>query len=89
MTVRVAQAGPVWTVTLDRPEVRNAVDTPHAEQLTEAFLAFDADPDAAVAVLWGAGGNFCAGADLKAVAAGTMVAGPPGEGPAAMGPTRL
>jgi enoyl-CoA hydratase len=40
-------------------------------------------------VLWGAGGNFCAGADLKAVAAGTMVAGPPGEGPAAMGPTRL
>lgn len=89
MTVRVERDGPVWTVVLDRPEVRNAVDTPHAEDLAQAFQDFDADADAAVAVLYGAGGTFCAGADLKAVAAGTMAAHPPGEGLPGMGPTRL
>ncbi|MDQ2722654.1 MAG: enoyl-CoA hydratase-related protein, partial [Actinomycetota bacterium] len=75
---------------MDRPEVRNAVDTEHATALYEAFLAFDVDDDAAVAVLHGGGGTFCAGADLKAVAAGTMQIAPPEEsthGP--MGPTRL
>jgi enoyl-CoA hydratase len=85
----VERDGPVWTVVLDRPEVRNAVDTEHAEALLRAFEAFDADPEAAVAVLWGAGGTFCAGADLRAVAAGAMRAQPPGEGPPGMGPTRL
>jgi enoyl-CoA hydratase len=89
VSVRIERDGPVWTVVLDRPEVRNAVDTEHARALLEAFGSFDADPDAAAAVLWGAGGTFCAGADLRAVADGTMRAEPPGEGPPAMGPTRL
>ena len=90
MAVTVTTDGPVTTVTLDRPEVRNAVDAAHAAALTEAFTAFDADPSAAVAVLYGAGGTFCAGADLKAVAAGApLPVGPDSDGPAGMGPTRL
>jgi enoyl-CoA hydratase len=86
--VTVERNGPVTTVVLDRPEVRNAVDRPTATALCEAFVDFDADPDASVAVLFGAGGTFCAGADLKAV--GTPDGNrtePDGEGP--MGPTRL
>src|SRR2546423_7380441 len=88
MPVRVEKQGPVTTVILDRPEVRNAVDRLAAQALADAFRAFDADPEARVAVLWGAGGTFCAGADLKAIAAGepNRVA-PDGDGP--MGPTRL
>ncbi|HVK22128.1 MAG TPA: crotonase/enoyl-CoA hydratase family protein [Actinokineospora sp.] len=89
MTVHIDRHGPVTVIALDRPEVRNAVDAVHAEQLTAAFEAFDADPDASVAVLHGRGGHFCAGADLKAVAAGEVRVGGPGEGPAGMGPTRL
>ena len=88
MTVRVDRAGPVTTVILDRPEVRNAVDRPTAGELVEAFADFDADPDASVAVLTGSGGVFCAGADLKAM--GTPDANrvaPDGQGP--MGPTRM
>jgi enoyl-CoA hydratase len=65
VTVRVEVNGPVWTVILDRPQARNAVDGPTAQALAEAFRGFDADPTAAAAVLWGAGGTFCAGADLK------------------------
>ncbi|MYT34243.1 MULTISPECIES: crotonase/enoyl-CoA hydratase family protein [unclassified Streptomyces] len=86
--VRVERAGPVTTVVLSRPVARNAVDGPTARQLADAFRAFDADDDARVAVLWGAGGTFCAGADLKAVgtARGNRVA-PDGDGP--MGPTRM
>ena len=68
-TVQIARDGPVWTVTLNRPEVRNAVDGPTAHALADAFRRFDADPDACVAVLHGAGEHFCAGADLRAVAA--------------------
>src|SRR5690606_10080706 len=68
MTVRIETSGPVTTVILDRPEVRNAVDRPTAEALARAFAAFEADDTAKVAVLWGAGGTFCAGADLKAMA---------------------
>lgn len=67
MSVRVERSGPVTTVILDRPAARNAVDRPTAEALAEAFRAFDADDAAAVGVLTGAGGTFCAGADLKAV----------------------
>jgi enoyl-CoA hydratase len=89
MSIRIEQDGPVWTVVLDRPEVRNAVDTEHAQGLLEAFESFDASEDAAAAVLWGAGGTFCAGADLRAVADGTMRVEPPGQGPPALGPTRL
>ena len=88
MTVRVERSGPVTTVVLDRPEVRNAVDRPTALALAEAFRAFDADPEQAVAVLYGAGGTFCAGADLKAVGGetGNRVE-EDGDGP--MGPTRM
>src|SRR5438477_4893909 len=67
MSVRIEKNGPVWTVVHDRPEARNAMDPQSADALTRAFLDFDADPDAAVAVFWGAGGAFCAGWDLKYV----------------------
>jgi enoyl-CoA hydratase len=88
MSVRVERNGPVTTVILDRPEVRNAVDRPTAGALADAFREFDADPVASVAVLFGAGGTFCAGADLRAVGtpAGNWLS-PEGDGP--MGPTRL
>ncbi len=88
MPVRVERSGFVTTVILSRPEVRNAVDRAHAEALASAFRAFDADPDARAAVLFGEGGTFCAGADLKAVATGggNMVR-ETGDGP--MGPTRM
>jgi enoyl-CoA hydratase len=86
--VHVTNDGPVTVVTLDRPEVRNAVDGPTAAALLAAFEAFDADPDARVAVLYGAGGTFCAGADLQALTDGVpMVLEEDGPGP--MGPTRL
>jgi len=86
--VTVDRVGPVTTVILNRPDVRNAVDAPTAAALAEAFADFDADSDAAVAVLYGAGGTFCAGADLKAM--GTERSNrttPDGNGP--MGPTRM
>src|SRR5260370_8289748 len=67
MTVRIEKAGPVWTIIHDRPEARNAMDPDSADALTAAFLAFDADKDASVAVFYGAGGAFCAGWDLKYV----------------------
>jgi enoyl-CoA hydratase/carnithine racemase len=86
--VRVERAGAVSTIILDRPERRNAVDGVTAQQLADAFRAFDADPAARAAVLWGAGGTFCAGADLKAIATATgNRLDPDGDGP--MGPTRL
>lgn len=69
-TVLVEREGPVTIVSINRPERRNAVDGATARRLFDAFRAFDADPDAAVAVFTGTGGAFCAGADLKAVAAG-------------------
>jgi enoyl-CoA hydratase len=86
--VRVEKSGAVTTVILDRPEVRNAVDGPTAAALADSFREFDADPGAAVAVLTGAGGTFCAGADLRAVGtpAGNRVTAD-GDGP--MGPTRM
>ncbi len=88
MSVRVERSGPVTTVILDRPEVRNAVDGPTADALAGAFRAFDADTSAAVAVLYGAGGIFCAGADLRAVGtANGNKTHPEGDGP--MGPTRI
>ncbi|NMO93292.1 crotonase/enoyl-CoA hydratase family protein [Actinomycetospora sp. TBRC 11914] len=88
MTVHVARDGVVTTVTLDRPERRNAVDGPTAQALADAFRAFDADDEAAVAVLHGAGGVFCAGADLTALATERRNrTEPDGDGP--MGPTRM
>jgi enoyl-CoA hydratase len=88
VSVRVEKNGPVTTVLLHRPEVKNAVDRRTAEELAEAFRAFDADDGAAVAVFHGEGGTFCAGADLKAIAGGepNRIA-PDGDGP--MGPTRM
>ena len=88
MTVRTDIDGPVAIVTIDRPEVRNAVDTPTAAALADAFRAFDADDELAAAVLTGANGTFCAGADLKQVqeGQGNRVRAD-GDGP--MGPTRM
>lgn len=87
-TVLVTRDGPVTVVTINRPEVRNAVDSATARLLREAFAAFDADDSASVAVLTGSGGAFCAGADLKAVSAGDKRPIPL-EGPGPMGPTRM
>ena len=70
MSVEYETSGAVCTVTINRPEVRNAVDGPTAAALADAFRRFDADDSLAVAILTGAGGNFCAGADLKSVASG-------------------
>ncbi|MFZ0044070.1 MAG: crotonase/enoyl-CoA hydratase family protein [Solirubrobacteraceae bacterium] len=86
--VRSTRDGAVTTVLLSRPERRNAVDRPTADALSDAFRAFDADLEAAVAVLYGEGGTFCAGADLKAVGtdSGNQVQ-EAGDGP--MGPTRM
>jgi enoyl-CoA hydratase len=86
--IQVKKDGNVTIVTIDRPEVRNAVDGPTAASLAAAFREFDADEDAAVAVLTGASGTFCAGADLKAVAdsRGNVVR-TDGDGP--MGPSRI
>jgi enoyl-CoA hydratase len=95
MTITVEDQSSIRVITIDRPEVRNAVDKPTAQDLFDAFVEFDADDDLAVAVLTGAGGTFCAGADLKAIAIdkGNIITTPvAGEivgslGP--MGPTRL
>src|SRR5712692_10209686 len=87
-TVRIDHDGPVTIVTIDRPAVRNAVDRATAEALADAFRAFEDDDERHAAVLTGAGGAFCAGADLKAIAAGGgNRAAPDGDGP--MGPTRM
>jgi len=103
MTVRIEKDGHVWTVIHDRPEARNAMDPDSADALTRAFLDFDADPEARVAVLYGEGGAFCAGWDLKFVSTlnaefplGELdipPAGPRGNGGeiprGPLGPTRL
>jgi enoyl-CoA hydratase len=84
----VERDGPVSTVILDRPQVRNAVDGPTAAALASAFAEFEADSRAGVAVLCGAGGTFCAGADLAAIGGpDSNRVEPEGDGP--MGPTRM
>jgi enoyl-CoA hydratase len=89
MSVRVERCGPVTTVVLSRPEARNAVDGPTAAALADAFRGFEADEEAGAAVLWGDGGTFCAGADLKALGTsrGNRVDPMGADGP--MGPTRM
>lgn len=99
MAVRVETDGPVTTVIHSRPDARNAMDPDSADALCEAFAAFDADPDSHVAVLWGEGGAFCAGWDLKYASSLTGAsrplahldfpdgAGPVPRGP--LGPTRM
>lgn len=88
MSVHVETTGAVTTVIIDRPETRNAVDGPTAALLADAFRDFDADEGQSVAVLTGAGGTFCAGADLTAVGTdrGNQVTADD-DGP--MGPTRM
>ena len=93
-SVQVERREAVTIVTIDRPEVRNAVDGPTAAALADAFRSFEADDSARVGILTGAGGHFCSGADLKAMAndpdrANTVIwqeGSEPGDGP--MGPTR-
>src|SRR4051812_20614690 len=91
MAVHYDVEGPVAVVTIDRPDARNAVDRPTADALVDAFARFDADDAMAAAVLTGAHGTFCAGADLKAMAepGGERInsLSPDGDGP--MGPTRM
>ena len=91
MTVRYETDGPVAVVTIDRPEVANAIDRPTAEALADAFHRFDADREGLVAVLTGGGGTFCSGADLKAQREPGRPRGnrvtPDGDGP--LGPTRM
>jgi enoyl-CoA hydratase len=90
MSVHFEREGAVASIRIDRPEVANAIDRPTAEALAAAFRRFDADEALAVAVLSGANGTFCAGADLKAMRTAperaTRVA-PDGDGP--VGPTRM
>ncbi|MBE1282900.1 MAG: crotonase/enoyl-CoA hydratase family protein [Rhodobacteraceae bacterium] len=102
MTIRIEKNGPVWTIIHDRPEARNAMDRDSAQALHDACLEFDAS-DASVAVLWGKGGSFCAGWDLKLAATlqddalreayfqdhvvPAEPSVPPGPGP--LGPSRL
>ncbi len=95
-TVLVERLGEITVVTINRPDARNAVDSPTARKLAEAFVQFEADPDAKVAVFVGANGTFCAGADLKSVGAGTFEQFPLPEAPiepldttAPMGPSYL
>lgn len=88
MSVRIEMDGPVTTVIMSRPEVRNAVNRETAQSLADAFREFDADETASVGVFYGDNGTFCAGADLKAIAAGSgNRVEPDGDGP--MGPSRL
>ncbi|WP_165856270.1 crotonase/enoyl-CoA hydratase family protein [Marinobacter sp. JSM 1782161] len=89
--VTIEGQGPVCTIVLHRPECRNAVDGPTANQLRQAFESFEANDAWHVAVLWGAGGTFCAGADLAAMGDPQRrnEIEPEGIGPGPMGPTRM
>jgi len=96
MGVTTEKDGAVWTVVMDRPEAKNAVDPETAEALVEAFSAFEADPAASVAVFYGAGGAFCAGYDLKHAAGGAgeiatlgFADTPQDDARGPMGPTRM
>ena len=88
MAIRLERAEAIATIVIDRPDARNAVDGPAARALADAFREFEADDTLRAAVLWGAGGVFCAGADLKTrgTERGLRLA-PDGDGP--MGPSRL
>jgi len=89
MPVYSEKKGKVTVIVIDRPEVRNAVNRPTAEALADAFRNFDADENACVAVLWGAHGNFCAGADLKAISSGIDFNRIEIQGDGPMGPSRM
>lgn len=89
MAVSTEKRGPITVVTIDRPDVRNAIDGPTAADLVTAFEAFSADPEALVAILTGAGGTFCSGADLKAVAEHPERANRISDELGPLGPTRM
>jgi len=89
MSIKSKVNGKVMTVIIDRAQARNAIDRPHADELSRAFREFEADDSLRVAVLWGRGGNFCAGADLKAVASGGKRNRAERDGDGPMGPTRM
>ena len=88
MVIRTEKNYPILIIIIDNPEVKNAVDGPTAQQLADAFRDFEKDEKAEVAVLWGANGTFCAGANLKAITEGHgNRVDKEGDGP--MGPTRM
>lgn len=88
MPIRIEKKYPVYTIIIDNPEVKNAVDGETAQQLADAFRDFEDDENARVAVLWGTNGTFCAGANLKAVVDGKgNRIDKEGDGP--MGPSRM
>ena len=93
MTVLIEKKDQIWTIIINRPEVRNAVNGATAQRLADAFREFDADESAAVAILTGAGEYFCAGADLKAVAGrsedGSNRMDPDMSADGPMGPSRM
>ena len=88
MSIKIEKNYPVYTIILDNPEVKNAVDGPTAAELANAFRLFEKDEKALIAVLWGANGTFCSGANLKAITEGRgNKIDKEGDGP--MGPTRM
>ncbi len=88
MAILIEKNYPVFTIVIDNPEVKNAVDGPTAQELTNAFREFENDKTALVAVLWGSDGMFCSGANLKAITEGRgNIIEKDGDGP--MGPTRM
>lgn len=89
MTVSISQQGQITLIGINRPESRNAVNRDTAEQLSQAFQAFEADPNSYVAILYGVGDHFCAGADLKAIARGAQPNRIRPDGDSPMGPARL
>jgi enoyl-CoA hydratase len=100
VSVRIEKDGAVWTVIHSRPEARNAMDPTSARELFEAFIEFDRDHSASVAVFWGEGGAFCAGFDLKKAASldsgdnsigrlGFEATSPEGHSRGPMGPSRM
>ena len=88
-SIEIEKQDRIFTIIINRPEVRNAIDRPCADQLGNAFRTFEADDDSDVAVLYGAGGNFCAGADLTAISDPKRVHRFEETGDAPLGPSRM
>lgn len=88
MPIKVEKEYPIYTIIIDNPEVKNAVDGPTAKELVDAFRRFEKDDNALVAILWGANGTFCSGANLKAIAKGRSNR-IERKGNAPMGPSRM
>ncbi|MCK4779913.1 MAG: crotonase/enoyl-CoA hydratase family protein, partial [Candidatus Lokiarchaeota archaeon] len=88
MPIKVEKEYPIYTIIIDNPEVKNAVDGPTAKELVDAFRRFEKDDNALVAILWGANGTFCSGANLKVIAKGRSNR-IERKGNAPMGPSRM